>query len=511
MKNSKKFKWIMSWVLILVLVVPTLSYAATPTEATISEALEHGEAMGTLEGDAAGRKDKIDNKVSAFIKVMPTDAALISRFELNKDNSLYQINFITAYRLAFEIAYNTGYRAVNLDTVKEPFEDGKTHGESAGTVQGSVSAMIDFTQGNDNDWSKAYNAFINKGSLDERYFLTREVLAYRNHFAVAYKDAFMKSYIETFQLKNLETEIRNKNAKSVSMAETTLFFDEEYVHFNLGAIESEIRTPLTLHFPTASLYEPTYFAAFKTQNSFNDNNTVLSPVSSKYTIAIWNDKGSVMLKKPITLKFEYYGSERAGIYQWLNNKWVYQYSNMEDSAISIEIPAGYYSGGEYAIFIDEDYKIVSDITFNWAYKEIYSLMRRDIVSDAQFFSPNASVTRGQMAQMIYNAASTKYPQRTTSVKIADAAKLGSYKKAVEYVVSKQFMTLDANGNFNPSNTFKYNDAEKTFSMMFARSFKWTEVSSKMMTEKYVKSGSYTSMSGDLTRAEAAYAIKLPKV
>ena len=506
MRKVEKFKWIITWVLILILLVPNLTFAATPSEESIAQGKADGEAMGTVDGDIAGRADKIENKASNYVKVMPTDAALISKFQLNKDQSLYQSSFIVAYRLAFELAYNKGYRDANLSIIKEPYEDGKAHGEAAGTVQGSLSAMIDFTQGNDDDWLSAYNAFIKEGSLQERYFLTREIFAYRNHFATAYRDSFMKAYIETFQIKNLETEIRNKNAKMVSMFETILYFDEEYVHFNLGVQETEMRTPLMLEFPKASLFEPTYFASFKTQNSFNEKNTQYTPVSSKYTIAVWNDQGAVTLREPVTLKFEYYGSERAGIYQFINNKWVYLYTEMEDGFISTQIPAGYYSGGEYAIFIDDDYKIVSDITFNWAYREIYSLMRRDVISDAQFFSPNTAVTRAQMAQMIYNAASAKYPLKTSVPKISDAASLGNYKKAVEYAVGKQYMKLDANGNFNPSTGFTYLDAEKTFSAMFTRSFKWTEISSKMMTQKYVRSGSFTSMNGVMTRAEAAFAI-----
>lgn len=506
MRNRKNFKLILVWALILTMMSSSFTFAATPSEATIADAKTAGTDMGTFDGDNAGRADKSAGRVNNYLTAMPSDTLIISRFELAKDSSLYQTNFITSYKVAFQLAYEAGFRAVNLDIYKTPIELGFEHGLAAGTVQGQVSAMIDFTQGKTDSWERTYNQFIAKGSLVERYFLVRELIAYRNAFAAGFKDGFMNEYVLTFQTKNLETEIRNNNAKAISMKEDVISFQEEYVHFDLGAMTTEMRTPMTLTIPAATIYVPTYIAMFKTQNSFNSGNVVLTPVSSKYTVAVWNSTGSVALKKPVTLSFEYFGSERAGIYQWINNKWIYQYTTLSDGSLSIQIPAGNFTGGEYAIFIDETYKTVSDITFNWAYKEIYTLMRRDIISDNALFSPNAKITRAQLAQMIYNSVAAKDPLKTTAPTIADASSLGYYKTAAEYMVGKKYLALDAKKNFNMNNTVSYAEMESMFSMMFLRDVKWAEIANKMLNEKFTKSPGTTNKWGAITKAEAAYSI-----
>ena len=506
MRKINHSKYIFIWALILTMIASSFAFAATPSETTIADGMADGEAMGTLDGDLAGRTDKNAGKVSNYLLIMPKDTEIISRFALNKDSSLYQTNFITAYKTAYQIGYEKAYRVINIDEYTSPFDMAFENGKAAGTVQGQVSAMIDFTQSNKDDWQKTYKAFLAKGSLIDRYFLEREVLAYRNYFASGYQEGFMTAYIETFQTKNLETEIRNKNAKLVNMSENTVAFQEEYVHFDLGVLTLEMRTPMFLYIPAATIYEPTYISTFKTQNSFGEGNTALTPVSSKYTVAIWNNTGSVTLKKPVTLSFEYFGSERAGIYQWINNKWIYQYTTLSDGSLSIQIPAGNFKGGEYAIFIDETYKMVSDITFNWANKEIYTLMRRDIISDNALYSPNAKITRAQLAQMIYNSVAAKNPLTTTAPTIADASTLGYYKTAAEYMVGKKYLALDAKKNFTLNNTVSYAEMESMFSMMFLRDVKWTEIANKMLNEKFTKSPGTTNKWGAITKAEAAYAI-----
>lgn len=503
MKNTKHLKVLLIFALTVTMLSSSFVFAA---DTSGPSGTADGSMMGTLDGGTAGRADVSAKKVNNYLSALPSDALITTRFSLSFDNATYRNAFIIAYKDSFQTTYNNAYRAVNIDEYLVPVEDAYDHGIAAGTVQGQLSAMIDFTQGNLDNWEKAYNAYLAEGSLVLRYFLDRESLAYRNAFSEGHREAFMKNYTETYQVKNVETEIRNKNAHLISMTETFIEFQEEYVHFVLGAASPEMRTPMSLFIPAATLYEPTYISASKTQNTFNVGNAVskMTPVSGKYKIDVLNDTGSVTLKKPMTLSFEYSGSERAGVYQWLNGKWVYQYTTLTDGSIFITIPTGYYAGGEYAIFIDETYKIVSDITFNWAYKEIYTLMRRDILSDAGAFTPNAKITRGQLAQMIYNQIGVTSPLTTTVPTISDASALGGYKKAVEYMVGKRYMKLDAKGAFNPSANVTYTETESILSNMFLRNVSWSEISNKMLVEKYARSVGATNRAAFLTKAEAAY-------
>lgn len=501
MKRLKISKLLLVWALILTMMSSTFVFAA---DTSVADGATMGAAVGKFDGDSKGREDALAGKTNNYLSALYTDALIISRYSLANDTATFQAEFLKAYKDNFQSAYQAGFRAVVLDKIMTPVENAYAHGTELGTIQGQISAMIDFTQGSKDDWLKAYNGYVTKGSLIARYNLLRESATYIDGFSNGYKEGFMNAYVETFQTKNLETEIRNKNALQLTMWESTLTYQDEYVHFNQGAMTSEMRTPLSITVPAAAIYQPTYLAMFKTQDTFGYRSAGLTPVSSKYTLSVWNSTGSMTLKKPITLSFEYYGSERAGIYQWVNNRWVYQYTTLTDGNLSITIPAGYYNGGEYAIFIDETYKIVSDISFNWAFKEIYTLMRRDVISDNSLYMPNAKITKGQLAQMIYQVQALRSPMLTDAPIIADSAALGIYKDAAEYMVGKRYMTLDAQGRFNPGAMVSYADLEYTMSMIFTRTVNWSEVSSKMLTEKFTKSPGTTNKAAYMTKAEAAY-------
>lgn len=501
----RKLKLLLVWALILVMISPTFTFAATPDEEAKALGTTHGELAGRMDGTEAGKADQAANKVEDYLKVLPADSVIANR--ISKVSSYtYRNAYITSYKLAFQLAYSSAFREANMQVYIKPIENASTHGTTAGNVQGQVSAMIDITKGVSDDWNRAFNAYISEGSLDARYFLTRENTTYREMFKSAFRDAFMDSYIDTYQNRNLDLEIRNKNAKLISKNEAVIDFSEEYINFTLGSMAAEIRTPMTLTVPKAAIYEPTYIAVFEIQNSFNANNYEYQPVSGKYTVAVWNDRHSIELLKPLVLTFEYYGSERAGVYQWQNNKWVYQYTTQTDNSLSIEIPAGVFKGGEYAIFIDNNYKLVKDINFNWAYKEIYSLIRRNVISDDQLFSPNSKITRAQLAQMVYNMRSSADPLNSAVPYISDSASFGSYKPAIEYMVGKGYMKLDSKAAFNMKSNVTYTQFESMLSMMFTRTFSWDEIANKMKTEKYKESEGLTKKSALMTKAEVAYAL-----
>lgn len=490
MIKTNKLKIVLVWMLLIAMMSSSFTFAA---DTSVADGTTYGASMGTFDGDYYGREAANANRVNNYLNDLLTNAQIVGKFFLSRDTASFQNAFITAYRDAFQTAYQAGYREVAMSKVLAPVEAAYGHGESLGALQGQTEAMLDFMQGSKNDWAISYNAFIAKSPLLVRYNLIKETMGYRTAFSNGYKEGFMNAYITTFQDQNVAVETANKEIKQVAMREDSITFDDGVVS-------------LMLHFPAATLYEPTNFTAFTTQNSFNYRNysAHMTPVTSKYTVSVLNTRGSVTLKKPITLSFEYYGSERAGIYQWIGNKWVYQYTTITDGSLFITIPAGTYSGGEYAIFIDEKYKNVSDITFNWAYKEIYTLMRRGIVTDAAPFKPNDKITRGTFALMVYNARAGIDPLGATTKVIKDFDSLSWYKDAAKYMVNKGYMKLDASGNFNPSGLVTYSDVEHMLSVMYTRSFKWSEISDKMLTEKFTRSAGATNLNANVTKAETAF-------
>lgn len=484
-----------------------MSFAATPSEISTQEGKAQGELFGGTEGADAGRSDYRLGRVSNYLLNMPSNAQITTKYRLNFDDAFYRNAFLAAFKTGYETSYKSAYRESNVMTITAPYAEATTHGNTLGDGQGQIAAMIDLNRGFNNNWERAYRSFIMGGTLESRYYLNKENASYISQFKTGFMDSFMMGYITAFQNTNVMMALANSNNKLIDMYETTIEFSDEAFSLIGGALTSEMSTPISLFFPDATLYQPTYFSVYKVQNSFNQNNAKYVPVSSKFTVGISNATGSVTLRNPITLSFVYFGSERAGIYQWKNNQWVYQYTVLEEGKISTVIPAGAYSGGEYAIFIDDAFKNISDIGFNWAQKEIYTLMRRGVVADTIKFYPENSITKAELAQMIYLSMRAKNPSSGPGNYVyADAAEYGGFKPAIEYVVGKGYMTLDAAGMFSPNSKVTYTTVEGMVSKMFLRDFRWSEIATKMVYEKYTRSPGTTNKAAFLTRAEAAYMI-----
>lgn len=505
--DMKKLNRLVTMAIAIILISSMFSvgFSATALELSTTEGKAQGETFGTLEGTDAGQTDYRLGKVSNYLLNMPTHAEITRKYNLSKDDAYYRNAFLTSFRTAYEIAYKSAYRESNLKALTEPFAEAFNHGATLGTVEGQIGAMKDYYSGYNNDWERALRTFVLKGSLRNRYNLDNEPLGYQSRFENGFTDSFRTAYIETYQTSNIDAAVRNTNLVLIDMYAKTIDFADSSISFTGGSMVTEASTPLTLAFPEATIYEPTYFSVYKIPNSFNMNNYKYVPVSSKFVISIDNASKSVNLNKPIELSFEYYGSERAGIYQWKDNQWSYLYTDVQEGRISTTIPAGYYRGGEYAIFIDESFKYISDIGFNWAYKEIYTLMRRDVIPDTLKFNPNNNITRVELADMLYQTLRVTRPYvGPGTYAYSDAANYGVHKNAIEYVVSRKYMSLDANGAFNPSATISYMELEKVMGMVLSRTFNWNDIASKMMYEKFARSAGGMDKNEMVTKAEAAY-------
>jgi hypothetical protein len=246
---------------------------------------------------------------------------------------------------------------------------------------------------------------------------------------------------------------------------------------------------------------------YKLQHSEHLNRiyTDLESVSSAYTISIGNSGGYTFFNKPVTLSFEYYGSEYAGIYLWKNDRWEYQYTNFEEDQIYTELPTGYYGGGTYAIFIDTSAKNLTKSSYHWARKEAYTFMRRDIVENGVLNNLNNKVTRSQFAEILYkslgdNLSSTRKPI------FSDSDSFGDNKGAIEYVVALRYLFNDENNAFRPNEYITYKDLERVFSNMYYREFNWSEIGTDILYNEYVKSKGLQDTNLQVPLGEVIYAL-----
>lgn len=495
--------------IITALFMGTFSFASvlSPSELALQQGEEFGVLMGTMDGELAAIGDFGMGLSSNSRRTLPTDAALISKYQLNKDSNQYQTTFLRFYKLAYDAGYQSKFRELSLSLILSPLEQGAEHGALAGEVEGGLGAVIDLTQGLSNDWNRAYTRYIRGGSIRNRFFLSRESTTYQMAFESGFKDAFKNTYIESYRTMNVETELRNINLKTLGMLEDTITFEEEYIHVISGALESEIRTPLSLITTNGAVYEPTPVQMYKVQNTFNptNNGRPLKAVSSRYVITIPNTNQSILLEKPIELSFDYYGSEYAGIYQWKNNRWEYQYTVLEDDRIYTTIPAGVYAGGEYAIFIDLAAVNMTRASHHWARNEVYTLMRRGAIATDTVYAPSAQITRAEFAELIYKSLGDNL-RTPRAVSISDSAAFSNRQRAVEYVVGSRIMTLDANGAFNPNAPMTFEMFENALGSVLRRNVSWDDVAKVMLHEKYVRSAGLTNKQSAMTKAEAAFGI-----
>ncbi|MGX8795621.1 hypothetical protein ACR6HW_05960 [Fusibacter sp. JL298sf-3] len=494
-----KKRFLISLLIALSALFHTVAYAEvlSPSRAAMEQGEAYGEQFGTEDGLRDGRADYKEGLPSGNKRHLKGDKELVVLYELSKESLQFKLSFLRQYKLAYVVAYDTGYREAHFEPKEDDAKGGVLDGEAAGRIVGEAYAISDFIQGRKNDWTSAYARYKKEGSVEARFFLNRDSDAYRIYFIGGFEEAFRAVYTASYRSANLKHETMNINSKTVDMAAQKVEYADFKTHVISGTVTEELFVPLALEFEAASLYEPTVFSVHKLQESFNMGNyTRIEPVSSAYIIGVGNSKGAVELLKPVTLTFNYYGSEYAGIYLWKDNQWVYQYSKLEDGKISTEIPMGYYNGGTYAIFIDESAKSIAYNRFHWGQEALYTLARRGYLTTSQTLQPSKSMTRIEFAKLLYQMI-----ERPRFIK--DEAELE--QKAMAYVLDRRLMSKKANNQFARYDVLTYGMFEQALSAILTRSFKWSEASEKMLREEYVRTD-YRQQTTAMPSDEVYYAL-----
>lgn len=480
----------------------------TPEEMNIKEGLQYGQAFGTLDGSIDGSAHQSAGLDISYSNMILGDFQIIAKYHLAVENLKYRLNFLKAYRDYYEIAYNSAYRSANLVKIAAPITNGRNYGLQAGKVEGKAAAMKDYYQNRYNNWERAYNEFLSLDALNTRYSLDGESLDYSLSFRTAFEEGFYTSYYETFQKEKLDAAIRNRTSELVTSSKTILKFSDVLVDFSGGSSSTKTETPVMIDIPDAAIYSPTYLSLYNDKNLHLDNE-VLENASSKYVVEVDNVERSMVLNKPLRLIFTYKGSENAGIYKWENGKWFYQITEFKEDSIYTEIPQGTYNGGEYMVLIDPENSSFTDMRFNWATKEVNALKRRGYLEHESLFRPTNFITKLEMAKILYRVYTDDGVDSTAfKYNIKDDNINSDDMKYINYVLNKAYMTLDAEGKFNPNNTVTYQEVESIMSSILVRAFSWNEIADKMLREKYKRSRGAESLSRPIFRDEFAYIMYL---
>lgn len=432
--------------------------------------LEHGEFFGRMLGEKQGRQDYSKGLKSDWQRNLPAESAIIQEYHLKNDSKVYLDAFIDGYKLGYEEEYLFSYRTVNYDVQRVTKEMGIEHGIEAGEQVGSAMGISYYVQGNGNSWQSALSEYESQQQLSSRFLLLRETPQYRLGFLEGFKDGFRSSFSESYQDLNMRVANENVNWKRVNMFEETIAYSETVVNFVSGSQSNNTVKLVELLFESGTVYRDTYIGLLKEEGSFNQLYGSYEPASKVFEVRIFNDLNQTQFRKPVNLNFEYYGSDRAGIYRLINNEWIYQYSTLEEGKIITKIPAMMYTGGKYAVLIDDNYVELSDIVTHWAGKELYAYLRRGYIQgySDRTFKPNNNISKGDFLNLLSTV------RKSSSDELTDQADLNGVVSHEEVELIMQKVLRDSN-------------------------FSWSEIADKMMYEKYTR-----SKENYVTRGEAVY-------
>jgi len=452
--------------------------------------LDHGAIFGDIAGEIYGRKDYYEGKVNDWKKQMPSDILLRREYSLNNDTDKYVEGFLLGYKIAFEESYTKVYRNTNVDTNKTPKENGIYHGQQMGFEFGSKIGKIDFADKKNNNWQQSLPSDLD---LMIKYNLMREVKEYRDGFIVGFKDGFRDGYIESFQGKNMDLGKENINYKSISMLGGELVSTDSIIKVTIDP---------------GTIYEEKYFSIQKGDFPSFYNAESYIPVTNAYTVGIESVSKTTSLHNSIMLTSKYYGSARGGIYKLVNGTWRYLYSNIKDGEIFAKIDSKSYSGGTYAVLIDNSYKELKDVHSNWAGIELYTFIRRNYITgySDNTFKPESNITRAEFITLL-----SRVMEWNTNVshdiieKFSDYNTFGVYKNVIAKATSIGLINGYTDNTFKPNRVITYQEIEWIVQRLPNNSnFKWDEIADKMMYERYTRSKSVLSKENNITRSEVVY-------
>ncbi len=477
----------------------------TEQKEELTQTQKDGIQFGTIDGALAGKKDYVNGQKSDYLKAMLKGEEIVERYDLRTYSELDIAEFVNAYRKAFKDSYRMAMSEQLLEQYFSPATRGEKSGTELGTAEGIAMANIDLLNNTKSDWLLAYNSFISNGDLTKRYQLELQENSYYEAFIIAFKASFKKSYREHYDAYKLAQTLRNTTYHLVRYDEDSVIYDKTISQVDSGAEASSSNSTAELLIDRGTVYQDTYLSLQCNKNVTLIKNGKYDAASGVYQISIQNDRDGIKLYKPLKLRFVYTDNPNIGVYQWVYNHWQYIETKHDEAGVSIEIPAGVYCGGKYALFIDDDFITPHDSVYSWAYRDIVLALKRNYFVNSTTFRPDHSMTRYEMADLIYQVMRYRNKLVNHNFDIIDRASFKQNPLPVEYVLTYGFMKLDENRAFNSSQYVSYEEfADIMRRLTKDATFDYGLVASKMFYEHYTMSGYLNDKNGNPTRAEVIF-------
>ncbi len=468
-----------------------------------------GEKSGAIDGQQAAIKDYYSGNDSESEERLPKRRQIIKTYDLMRQSSEFRSQFLRAYRKAFILSYEKNFSELALDTVTRDKELVWKNGQTLGISEGAAHAYYDILNNRGKDWKRSYNEFIAEKSLQERYDLSRfnreNRLIFENSFQAHFEINYMKQF-EEFLEQEL---IKGLNIHTVSYFEDTTIYDSLYGNVNKSDLVIDSSPTASLTFEQGTVYQNSMVGFTRHENLLANFDPYLTAASGVYEVFVRDENNYVKLYKPVKLGFVYGGQPTLGIYKWDTKRWLYQPTNFaEDGTIDTLIPVGEYSGGKYAVFMDENFKLPLDVYYNWAYPEILVSLKRQFIMQDDYFRPNDAITRQELGNLLYRTLYFRREPFRYNGLVVDRTEQYLNQNMLDFVLGSGIMKLDANYKFNPNQKVTYAE----FSQIMDRAeearlpFDFKVIADQMYYEDLHLSEYNNGVNNYITRAEVVYTL-----
>lgn len=452
----------------------------------------NGESLGAALGSIRGARDYRDGKDINYKISIPMDGDVIKTYSLNLDSEKYRNAFLRGFKTSYETAYNEGYRNAMIEDLSLEGTSGYDNGFSVGVKAGEIKARQDYTLNKISNWKKHKVPDI-EIIKDNNLLYQKDV--YRENFVDGYWNGFSEGYRITFQSLNGEDRVTSSTSSKIPIGGGTLASGDN---------------KMMVTFEKGTFYNDIYCNIDTISNEKHSFNKDYIPTSDVYRIENTNPSKNYNNDAKINLSFEYHGNKNGGVYKFVDGKWQYLSSKIEDGKISADTNTSALnnSTGMYAVFIDNKAPLLLDIRSHWAKDEIETLVRRGIISgySDKTFKPDNDISRAEFLILLSRVYNWNLPNSSEDVKdFKDYNSFNQYDKVINYAYKNKFINGYVDNTFRPGDKISYKEVEIIMGRIFKDpDFKWYNTSSKMLYDKKVNSKSYDNINNNISRAEVSY-------
>ena len=449
--------------------------------------------IGRSLGEQYAIRDYYNNLTNSFSRAMPSDSAIVFRYNLGKMPVSYREEFMAEFKVAFQEGYTDKYEELLLQPKLDSYQSGLEDGSSIGDTIGRIFAQRDIEIG------QSFNTTRNLKSdsvIISQYNLTVQASVapeYIDAFVQGYKSGYQTGYTEEFRSLKLEKDIGQIEFFTISPAGTDIVISNGKIAMSF--------LPGTFYKDANIIIENKHYSSYNTRQ-FNE-------VSDVYEITLSNPAATRDLSKYVKISMPFYHTAyKAGIYKLVEGKFQYMPSFKEGDTIYtlVRVDTLESKTSTFVLLEDPSFIYVKDINANWAKPEIETMIKRGIITGYTdgTFKPSNNITRAEFLTLLSRINSWVLPSVATT-EFNDHSTFGMYDKIIGYAYKMRYIIGYPDGSFKPSNNITYREIQWIMDRVIrTENFRWVDIATQLQYEKTFRSPGLTNLDGRITRAEVAY-------